>query len=174
MAKRRSVYDADTVKAVMQVQDNIASFDVTVQEGMYQLAGSLLETVARHSMQITPVRKKPYPPSRKRTPGTMRNSIKIVKNTPSHIGWIEIDSWLWGWLDGVNASGRGNESDHHRNIKKGSKSLKRFKGMIKTDPRRLLGEPMQKQMSFIRSEKRMAKVLEKAVKKCEVKNTSSV
>ena len=34
MAKRRSVYDADTVKAVMQVQDNIASFDVTVQEGM--------------------------------------------------------------------------------------------------------------------------------------------
>lgn len=174
MGKRRSVYDAETVKAVMELQDNIASFDVTVQEGMYQLAGTLLEAVARHARRITPIHKKPYPPSRNRTPGTMRNSIKIVKNTPSHIGWIQIDSWLWEWLNGVNASGRGKESDHKRNIKKGSKSLKRFKGMIQTDPRRLLGEPMQKQMSFIRSEKRMAKVLEKAVKKCEVKGTSSV
>lgn len=165
-------YDAVTASAYLQVQDHIRGFKMEITAGCIDLSNLILHAAEKDARRLTPVRRKPYPPSRERVPGQMRRSIRVIEATESHPGKILIHTWLWEWIEGWKArdaahraANGGKGIKYHRNVGRGNKSLSRFQGMVRTDPRRLIGEPVERQIGFAKSEKRLVRVIDRAIQK---------
>ncbi len=179
-------YDAITASAALMVKDNLRECEMSIIEGTVELSNIVLAAAAREARKLTPIAKKPYPPSRHRVPGTMRAFILYQEATTKRPGKLIMeDTWLWEWVLNKNAkdtalkaAGRGREVKHHRNIKQGDKSAGRFKvqkeggkrvgGMIETDPRRLMGQPMEEQIRYVKKDNRLQRVMEKSIAKNEI------
>lgn len=161
MAKYKPV----TATAALEIIDGIAEFKTSVNEAGVKISNIALNAGAQESRRLTPVRKKPYPPSRDRIPGTMRRSIRTVPATLDHPGKNIMQSWLWEWIEGWNKRNiaAGGKLKRHRNAGK-NKGISRFKKMIKTDPRRLLGEPMEREIGR-RTGKQINKLINEAIER---------
>lgn len=167
-------YSGATAYAALMVKDRIRQFGIYVNDAGVELSNIILYAAEEQAKKDAPVRKKPYPPAIDRTPGTLKRSIYVIPATAEKPGKIVCDTWLWEWIEGWNArsaalkarTGRGLKA--HRRVSKTERKRNksaRFKSMIKSDPRRVLGQPMEDQVGFVKSEKRMVRKIEKCAEK---------
>lgn len=159
-------YKPVTVQAITEVAGDLVQFRTSINAAGVEISNILLNYGERASRKLTPQRKKPYPPSRNRVPGTMKRSIHTVKSTEDHPGKNVMQSWLWEWIDNFNRrkAAAGGTIQVHKRVGK-TRGVARFKKMIKTDPRRLLAWPLEKEVTGLRGQKVIRKELEKAIDK---------
>lgn len=162
-----ALYSGITAKAALEIKDNLRKYEQSMTGALTDLANVTLRAAAQHAIQKAPVHRGEYPPSRERTPGTLKRSISFVQVTDKAPGKLVCDTWLFEWTEGWKArsaaakaaTGRGLKA--HKRVGK-TRGTGRFASMIRSDPRRVLGEPIERQMNFIKSEKRLIKAAEKA------------
>ena len=168
-------YTKVDVQVAMEIIDGLQQFALNINEAGVRLANDTIGEVAKEIRTQGIMRKEPYPPSRHRTPGQTRRSVTPIycvdKGSYTSTGNIHIDTWLFDWIEKRNEMYHSDQLKYykpHRNVKHGAKGVGRFAMMLLADPRRILGEPMERRISFIRSSK-MQKMMDEAVAKSEVK-----
>lgn len=153
-------------------RDSIAKFGAETNIALADTANAVFRVAYRLAREMTPVHSGGYPPSRKRIPGTMRKSLRFYPAKAYGFGGIHpckiaLDTWLFDWIESGPKNTRKKTVQELRDRRRlqRSKALKRYKGMIKTDPRRLLGEPVQRAQKALfdkNIEEKMRKALAKS------------
>jgi len=173
MAKKYSKVD---VAVSMEILDDLKSFAININEGARLLANDAIAEVCKEIRTEGIMRKTPYPPSRNRTPGQTRRSVTPVYCVSHGVavstGNVHIDTWLFDWIEKRNDLYHSDPLKYykiHRNVKQGSKGVGRFRAMLPSDPRRILGEPMERRINLLKNSAKMEKIMEEAVAKSEVK-----